>query len=70
LFSYGSADVIAMQKVVGSNPFSRFSANPPARGRVGFGAGRRNQMEPFQHIAVIPGTNARECLELLGMRAD
>ena len=30
----------------------------PARGRVGFGLGRRNKIEPSPHIAVIPGTNA------------
>jgi hypothetical protein len=30
----------------------------PARGRVGFGAGRRSKIEPSTHIAVIPGTGA------------
>jgi hypothetical protein len=49
--------LIAMQKVEGSNPFSRFH-ECPACGRVGFGEGCRNQIEPSPDIAVIVGTNA------------
>lgn len=46
------AGLIAMQKVVGSNPISRFR-ECPARVRVGFGVGRRNQIELSPHIAVV-----------------
>jgi hypothetical protein len=49
--------LIAMQKVVGSNPISRFFANPLHVGGW-FRRWARNKIKPSPHIAVIPGTNA------------
>jgi hypothetical protein len=49
--------LIAMQKIVGSNPISRFRESP-ARGPAGASGEIRNQIKPSPHIAVIPGTNS------------
>jgi hypothetical protein len=47
-----------MQKVEGSNPFSRFHVNPLHVAGSAFGRGIQNQLEPPPHIAFISGTNS------------
>jgi hypothetical protein len=47
-----------MQKVEGSNPFSRFFANPLHVGGLDPARASENQIKPPPHIADIPGTNA------------
>jgi hypothetical protein len=49
--------VIAMQKVVGSNPISRFFGNALRVGGSVPARGPRIKLEPSPDIAVIPGTN-------------
>ena len=45
-----------MQKVVGSNPISRFFGNPLHIGGSDSARVAESKMEPSPHIAVIPGT--------------
>lgn len=47
-----------MQKVVGSNPISRFSRIPCTWG-VGFGVRARNPLKPSPHIPSISGTSSQ-----------
>jgi hypothetical protein len=51
------AGLIAMQKVVGSNPISRFFANALHVGGLGSAQVAEPKSNPSPHIAVIPGTN-------------
>jgi hypothetical protein len=50
--------VIAMQKVVGSNPISRFFANSLHVGGSDPARVAENKIKPPPHIAFISGTNS------------
>jgi hypothetical protein len=55
-----------MQKVVGSNPISRFFKNALHVGDLISALGAKNQMEPSPHIASILGTSSQDDADARG----